>query len=223
MSGTPHTRSVSLRSLPWLVVVVGVVVMVLLLVVALGSAGRRRPVADLPPPAPTMSMPNLSAATPSLPLATGTAPAVPGLLPRSAVPPSPSASSPSATPAGAGTQPSTPNPPRASPSPALTVTGRFRVMADYGDSFAGEVLLTNTTSGPRSWTIRLVQPRGRLGSVWVESAPQGTARMRDGVLTYTSGVELTARGSVQVRFIFEGTGGTMPSGCTVNGSACAGL
>ncbi|TDC78285.1 cellulose-binding protein [Micromonospora sp. KC606] len=213
----------SLRSLPWLVVVVGVAVMVLLLVVALGSAGGRRPVADLPPPAPAMSLPNLSAAAPSLPLNTDTAPAVPGLLPRSVVAPSPSVSSPPAIPGGDAAPPSVSTTPPASPSPVLSVIGRFRVVADYGDSFAGEVLLTNITSGARSWTVRLAQPRGRLGGVWVESAPQGTARVRDGVLTYTGGVDLAARGSVQLRFVFENTGGALPSGCTVNGSTCSGL
>ncbi|TDB74319.1 cellulose-binding protein [Micromonospora sp. KC721] len=223
MSGTPHPRAASLRSLPWLVVILGVAVMVLLLVVALGTTGGRRPVADLPPPAPAMSMPTLAAAVPSMRANTDTAPAVPGLLPRSNAPASPSASSPSATPGRTGGASPTASTPPASPSPRPSVFGRFRMMADYGDGYAGEVLLVNTTLRPRSWTVRLVQPRGRLGGIWVESAPQGTTQVRDGVLTYTSGVDLAPRTSVQLRFIYEYTGGVKPSGCTVNGFPCSGL
>ncbi|MEH1059427.1 hypothetical protein V6U89_29995 [Micromonospora sp. CPCC 206171] len=91
--------------------------------------------------------------------------------------------------------------------------------------FIGEVLLTNAAAGPRPWTVRLVPPAGsRLVTSWVEGAPQGSARMSDGVFTDTSGVDLDSREVRPLWFHFEQTGGNpRPSGCTVDGAACAGL
>ncbi|TDC78286.1 cellulose-binding protein [Micromonospora sp. KC606] len=231
---------------PWVVVVAGVVALLSLQVVALLSVpGGERfhtrppepvqtiPLPDLPPP----SAPTRVAATLPLPPSPGITPrrtepslgevggtgaqappassgggAGPGAVPPPA--PAPSTKAPPTSPSRPGYPP---------PAAAPSVTGRYSKLNDYGDAFIGEVLLTNTTSGSRSWTVRLVLPRGRLVTAWVEGAPQGSARMSDGVFTYTSGVDLGPRDTVPLRFHFEQTGGNnRPSSCTVNGVTCSG-
>ncbi|TDC37250.1 cellulose binding domain-containing protein [Micromonospora sp. KC213] len=228
---------------PWVVVVAGVMALLSLQVVALLSVpGGERfhtrppepmqtiPLPDLPPP----SVPTRVAAT--LPLQP-----LPGITPRRTepsvggggtgiqTPPAGGGGQPGSVPPPVAPAPSTKPPANPStpgyppPAPAPSVTGRYSKLNDYGGAFIGEVLLTNTTSGARSWTVRLVLPQGRLVTAWVEGAPQGSARMSGGVFTYTSGVNLEAHATVPLRFHFEHTGGNnRPSSCTVNGVACSG-
>ncbi|MEU5789421.1 cellulose binding domain-containing protein [Micromonospora purpureochromogenes] len=228
MSGTrrPAPRSATaLASSPWIVVVTGVVVMVVLLVVAL-AASRSRERGTVPPPElpPTVALPDLPSSSPSRAAVALPTPVVPGLSPRRSDPPVPTpGGGPASSAGGAGAQPGpVPSPQPPPPSP---VTGRYRVLEAWDDGFIGQVLLSNAAAGPRPWTVRLVPPAGsRLASSWVEGAPQGSARMSDGVFTYTSGVDLDGGASVPLRFHLEHTGGnTRPSGCTVDGTACAGL
>ncbi|SCG45194.1 cellulose-binding protein [Micromonospora coxensis] len=237
MSGRRHARSPlgGLRQVawsPWIVVVAGVLALVTLQVVALLAVpGRDRWEDGSPEPAPTLALPDLPPpTTPTRVAATLPMPVVPGLSPRRTEPLPGTAGGtgappPSGDPVPPGqTRPPAPPPAPAPPAPAPSVTGRYSKLNDYGDAFIGEVLLTNSASGSRSWTVRLVLPRGRLVTSWVEGAPQGTARMSDGVFTYTSGVDLDGRSSVPLRFHFEHTGGAnRPSTCTVDGFACSGL
>ncbi|MEH0829597.1 MULTISPECIES: cellulose binding domain-containing protein [unclassified Micromonospora] len=229
MSGTRRRTSRSataLASSPWVVVATGVVVMVVLLVVALAASRSREPGTAGPTDLPaTVALPDLPSGSPSRAAVAVPAPVVPGLSPRrSDPPPVPTPSGgPASSAGGAGAQPgSVPSssPPRPSP-----VTGRYRVMEAYDDGFIGEVLLANAAAGPRPWTVRLVPPSGsRLVTSWVEGAPQGNARVSDGVFTYTSGVDLDGGASVPLRFHFERTrGNNRPGGCTVDGTACTGL
>ncbi|MEH0936698.1 cellulose binding domain-containing protein [Micromonospora psammae] len=233
MSGTRRARPSSghptvLASSPWLVVVTGVVVMVVLLIVALlSSAGQRTGLgAGSGEPAATVPLPPLPPASPSPAGATLPAPVTPGLSPRRSDAPSPTAPAPiAAAPApsgGGGAQPRPPRPP--APSATVTVTGRYRVLESWGDGFIGEVLLTNSGASARPWTVRLELPRGEVVTSWVEGAPQGSARMADGVFTYTSGADVAGGASVPLRFHVDRTGGnTRPSSCTVDGKACGGL
>ncbi|TDB69786.1 cellulose-binding protein [Micromonospora sp. KC723] len=229
---------------PWVVVVAGVVALLTLQVVALLSVpGGDRFHSGPPEPVQTIPLPDLPpTSTPTRVAATLPLPPLPGITPRRTEPSLGEAggTGPEAPPAPSGGPPGTVSPPAPAPStsappayppapgdpppaPAPSVTGRYSKLNDYGDAFIGEVLLTNATSGSRSWRVRLVLPRGRLVTAWVEGAPQGSARMSDGVFTYTSGVDLGPRATVPLRFHFEYTGGNnRPSSCTVNGVACSG-
>ncbi|SCF07156.1 Cellulose binding domain-containing protein [Micromonospora purpureochromogenes] len=229
MSGTRRRAprgATALASSPWVVVATGVVVMVILLVVALTASRSREPgtgarPGDLPA---TVALPDLPSESPSQAAVALPAPVVPGLSPRRSDPPVPTPDGgPASAAGGAGAQPGpVPSPPAPPPSP---VTGRYRVMEAFDGGFIGEVLLANAAARPRPWTVRLVPPAGsRLVTSWVEGAPQGSARMSDGVFTYTSGVDLDGGASVPLRFHIEHNGGDIrPSGCTVDGTACAGL
>ncbi|SCG53511.1 cellulose-binding protein [Micromonospora halophytica] len=238
MSGRRHARSplgglLQMARSPWIVVAAGVVALVALQVVALLAVPGRDRVDAAPEPAPTLALPDLPPPTsPTRVAATLSMPVVPGLSPRRTEPP-PGVADGNGTQAPPGyddavppgvTLPPAPPPAPAPPAPAPSVAGRYSKLNDYGDAFIGEVLLTSAASGSRSWTVRLVLPRGRLVTAWIEGAPQGTARMNDGVFTYTSGVDLGGRSSVPLRFHFEHTAGVnRPSSCTVDGLGCSGL
>ncbi|MFF4894702.1 cellulose binding domain-containing protein [Micromonospora chersina] len=230
MSGTRRARpspGAAIASSPWIIVSIGVIVMVVLLVVALGSVRGRRTFAESPPPAPTMSLPELPASTPATSATPGQAarpptsaagPVVPGLSPRSTVlsaRPTPS------PPAGTGT--ARPDGPPAPAQPAPPVTGRYGVVSSFDGGFIGEVRLVNAAGTARGWTVRLTFPRGRLVTAWVNGAEQGSGDFTDGVFTYRSGVALAPGASVALQFHFEQTGTTRPTSCAVDGAACSGL
>ncbi|MDT0532062.1 cellulose binding domain-containing protein [Micromonospora sp. DSM 115977] len=228
MSGTRRTSGKSygttaIASSPWIVVSVGVAVMVVLLAIALGAYRGRGPAFDAQPgpPLPTVGVvdPEPSAASPTVtrsPRATATQSG------RSTTRPTPTRS----TPARSSTPPSpTPTgseetalvaPPSASRSP---LTGRYRVVESYADGFVGEVLVGNTSSAGREWTTRLTFPGARLGSAWIEGAPQGTAQRIDDGFTYRSGGDLPGGASVTLRFYVQGTQ-SRPTSCTVDGVSC---
>ncbi|TYB34194.1 cellulose-binding protein [Micromonospora sp. AP08] len=224
MSGTRRVRpspGAVIASSPWIVISIGVIVMVVLLVVALGSVRGRRTFAESPPPAPTMSLPELPATTPgevARPPTSAAGPVVPGLSPRSTVLPArPTPSRPAAT----GT--ARPGGPPAPAPPAPPVTGRYGVVSSFDGGFVGEVRLVNTAGTARGWTVRLTFPRGRLVAAWVSGAEQGSGDFTDGVFTYRSGVALAPGASVPLQFHFEQTGTTRPTSCAVDGAACSGL
>ncbi|MEU5531607.1 cellulose binding domain-containing protein [Micromonospora chersina] len=230
MSGTRRVRpspGAAIASSPWIIVSIGVIVMVVLLVVALGSVRGRRTFAEAPPPAPTMSLPELPPTTPAASTASGqvarpttsaAGPVVPGLSPRSTVLPARPTPSP---PAGTGT--ARPGGPPAPAPPAPPVTGRYGVVNSFDGGFIGEVRLVNTAGTARGWTVRLTFPRGRLVAAWVSGAEQGSGDFTDGVFTYRSGVDLAPGASVPLQFHFEQTGTTKPTSCAVDGAACSGL
>lgn len=217
MSGTRRARrspGAVIASSPWIVVSIGVIVMVVLLVVALNAVRGRRPYADVPPPAPTMSLPGLPAGT-----TPGAAPTSAAPSPRSTVPPGRS----TPTPSGGDGRPLPAPSPSAPPSPSSPVTGRYAVVNTFDGGFIGEVRMVNTAATARGWTVRLTFPRGRLVTSWVERAEQGSGEFTDGIFTYRSGVDVPPGGSAALRFHFEDTGTTRPVSCTVDGSPCSGL
>jgi hypothetical protein len=196
--------------LPWLPTVAGVVVLGGLLVFALVSLrpdGRDRPT---PPPA-AVTPPFLGG--PSVPDAPTTAAAVgtPGATLNSPRRPSPSPSLSRAV--------ETP----ARRPPALALTGRYRTVQTFDGGFIGEVLVTNSSSAGRKWTVRLRFPPtiGPMRTFWVESAPQATLTQEGEVFAFTGSVPVGARGTVALRFQFDRQNAvTTPLTCEVNGTAC---
>ena len=74
-------------------------------------------------------------------------------------------------------------------------------------------------SAGREWTTRLTFPGARLGSAWIEGAPQGTAQRIDDGFTYRSGGDLPGGASVTLRFYVQGTQ-SRPTSCTIDGVSC---
>ncbi|MEU4483007.1 cellulose binding domain-containing protein [Micromonospora sp. NPDC023966] len=228
MSGTRRARPSSgaaITSSPWIVVSIGVIVMVVLLLVALGSVRGRRTFAEAPPPAPTMSLPQVPVTTPATPSTPGattrlsasaTGPVTPGPSPSSSGVPARPKPSPSASGGSRSAQP-------APPPPAPPVTGRYGVVSSFDGGFIGEVRLVNTADQAQGWTVRLTFPRGRLVTAWVSGAEQGRGDFSDGVFTYRGGADLAPGESVALQFHFEQTGTTRPTTCTVNDANCSGF
>ncbi|MBQ1073405.1 cellulose binding domain-containing protein [Micromonospora sp. C31] len=216
----------AVASSPWIVVSVGVVVMVVLLAIALGTYRGRGPAFDAQPgpPLPTLGLADPVPSVTSSPTATRSP--RPSATPsaRATARPTPKRSTPdrssgppSPTPSASGDA-TLIAPPSPSPS-ASPVTGRYRVVESYGGGFVGEVLLSNTSSTGRGWTARLTFPGARLGSAWVEGAPQGAAQRIEDGFTYRSGDDLPPGASVALRFYVQGTQ-SRPASCTVDGGAC---
>lgn len=108
-------------------------------------------------------------------------------------------------------------------APASKVTGRYQVLQSFGDSFIGEVLLTNATGAAQDWRATLTFPAnvGDLRTSWLESLPQARLSQSGRTFTWTSSVPLAARSTAQLRFNFERTGsGDTPKSCAVNGAPC---
>ncbi|GAB7039925.1 MULTISPECIES: cellulose binding domain-containing protein [Catenuloplanes] len=101
--------------------------------------------------------------------------------------------------------------------------GTFRVLHSYGDSFIGEVLITNPTTGVRHWSLQIAfeDNVGELRTFWVESAPQATMSRDGSLYTFISTVPLSAGASVSLRLHLERTGTDAPPRlCQVNGGVC---
>ena len=209
-------KSGNMRVLPWIPTLLGVAALVVFAVVTIVRLlpGHSTPRA-LPPPEPPFSLPGTTSG-PQLPVS---------LIPSS----SPASASPSsARPTEAGslspsrTVPAVIRPPRATTAAPAAVVGKFRVIESYGDSFIGEVLVTNRTSVPQDWVVRLTYP-GNLRTSWLESLPQPTLVQRGNTYTWTSSVPLAAGASGQLRFHFDRPAGASdtPDSCSANGSSCA--
>lgn len=154
-----------------------------------------RTTAALPPPAPAFSFPGATTGPPP---------------PVSLIPPTATSRS--------YRMSATQAPPRPS-----GVTGSYSVLQSFGDSFIGQVELTNTTARQLDWKVVLVFPSsvGNLRTSWLESLPQPTLSERGQTYTWTSSVPLAARSTAQLRFHFDRTGSSdSPLSCGVNGSAC---
>jgi hypothetical protein len=112
------------------------------------------------------------------------------------------------------------------PPVVIVVSGRYRVLNSYVDSFIGEVLVSNSSSSPHDWVVQLRFPSnvGSLRTSWVESQPQATLTRSGQTFIWTSTVPVGAGSSVALRFQFARTGtNSNPATCTVNGTACSGL
>ncbi|MFC6021037.1 hypothetical protein ACFP2T_33305 [Plantactinospora solaniradicis] len=222
---TPEpSRPRLLASAPWIVVLAGVLVMTVLFVITTGylsadrrSSGAPEPVWPFEPG--TTTSPLVSAAGPVSPSAS---PSADGRSP-----------GPDSRPSRAATTPTRPNPARTTaparptsaappPAPKAELTGRYRVLAEYRDSFVGEVLVRNVSGTAGVWTVELRFPDeiDDLRAFWVEGAPEPTLQRSDGRYIF-KGSALAGGGSAPLRFHFERRGyRETPSSCAVNGRAC---
>ena len=237
-------------SVPWLVVLSGVVVMVFLLVAAVSwlpadSRSAGAPPAFVPnwpfaPGSPSSGAGGASATAPgpgspgfpSTPSGhpsanpSGEPPGVGSGAPMTNLPATAPAPKPTRTRPAPAPPPPPPPPPAPPPQAPPALTGHYQLMASYQDGFIGEVVVRNGSGSDRQWTVELRFPSGvgELRTFWVESAPQATLRRSGGLFTFTSTVALPARSSVPLRFHFERTsGGNFPVECRVSGTSCTGL
>jgi hypothetical protein len=212
---------------PWAVVLAGVLVMTVLLVLATGYLSADRRSSGAPEPVWPFAPGN----TPSPPITTGSetpdAPPVAGV--RSPVPTSrstaasrkPSRPVPSRTTASTA-RPATVVPPPPAP-PQAELTARFRVLADYRDSFIGEVLIRNRSGTSGSWTVelRFRDEVDQLRNFWVEGAPRPELRRSGDRYVFTGVGALSGGASAPLRFHFDRRGDReTPLSCTVNGRGC---
>jgi hypothetical protein len=228
MSGTGRTPSKSygttaIASSPWIVVSVGVGVMVVLLVIALSAYRGRSPAFDAQPrpPEPTLTLPD-PRPSPSSPATTASPSRRASPTPSGRVTGRPTPSRPAGSRTPSQTAGRTDDAVAVAPPSASPVSGRYRVVEQFHDGFVGEVLVSNASTTAREWTARLAFPGGRLGSAWIEGAPQGTARRTDDGFTYHSGEDLAGGASVALRFYVEHAE-SRPTSCVVDGGACRGL
>ncbi len=103
---------------------------------------------------------------------------------------------------------------------AGTVTATFSKDSDWGTGYQAKYTITNgTASSISGWTVAFELPSGlTLGTYWDSlmstSGQHVTAKNRDYNGTVAAGA------SVSFGFIVNGGSGT-PTGCTINGAACA--
>lgn len=210
--------------LPWVPTFFGVALMIGLMVASIVLSLRPGSPADSTAAEPGALPPPIEFPVPQEPSVTA-APTTAAPTPSASVVPSRPAAPARTTP---GRQ-TPPDPERESPPvvpqpPQATVTGRYQVLDSFGDSFIGEVLVSNSESAPQNWTVRLRFPSnvGNLRTFWVEGAPQGSMRRSGDTYIFTSGVPVNGRSSVPLRFHYDRVGrGDTPSSCTVNGAACS--
>lgn len=204
--------------LPWLPTFLAVGLLLGLFVVA---ADRLLPKREAAPRA-TVPRPTFSFGLPD----TSTGPQAPiSLLPSPAASPKPAPTPsrlPTPTPERTGTDSPISRKPTTAPPP--TVTGAYRVVDSYGDSFIGEVAVTNTTGQKRNWTAVLSFPDGvgGLRTSWLESLPQPTLKTGGRTFTWASTVPLEPGQTGLLRFHLDRTGADRaPERCAVNGTACS--
>ncbi|AVT32148.1 MULTISPECIES: cellulose-binding protein [unclassified Plantactinospora] len=225
MSAPEPTRPRLLAAAPWIVVLAGVLVMTVLFALAAGYLTGDRRTSGAPEPA----WPFAPGSTPA-PVDSGTDPASPSsspsAAPRTPTPTSarPNGGKPAASrPAPPRTTPARPRPTTSAPKPPEPLTGRYRVLADYRDSFIAEVLVRNESGSAQSWTVelRFRHEVDDLRGFWVEGAPRPSVDRDDGRWIFRSGAPLAGGESDPLRFQFERWGdGERPISCTVNGRAC---
>jgi hypothetical protein len=106
----------------------------------------------------------------------------------------------------------------------VTVAGRYGVENSFGDSFIGQVRLTNPTAQSRSWTAVLAFPAnvGSLRAFWIDGQAQPALSQSGRTFTWTSSVPLAAGSTIALKFDFNRSGsGDTPSTCAVNGASCS--
>ena len=225
--GRAHTGHGLRDLLPWTPTLIGVLALIVLLIVAATRFTSSPAPAALPPAATFLPPPVLAPIPP---------PRGPDPLPLSPAPPAASVSTSATAQPGRQVIPATapsPRPSRSSSRPTTApapapgpVSGHYRVMDSYADSFIGEVLVANSAGSDRDWRVELRFPAavGDLVTSWVEGAPQATLSRSGAGYIWSSGVPVPAHSQVPLRFHFSRSGsGNLPSACTVNGSACTGL
>lgn len=212
--------------LPWAVVLVGVGVMIGLFVVSVLTLTT--------PDRPTTARASGRASEP---------PARPSLADLGPVPAAPSGTQPPFAPATSSAAPlpgdagapvpgngRTSVPGIVGPPPPTTagrppdVTGRYTIFSASGQSFIGEVLITNTSTREQGWTVQLrfAADVGNLDAFWIEGAQQPTLRRSDASFIFASQATVPAGSSVRLRFDFDRTGPrNTPTTCLVNGAGCA--
>lgn len=190
------------RLLPWLPTYAAVVLMLGLLVFALVSLRPSEPRRGALPALPVATPPFLSG------------PTVPSPAAPSPTTPAPEAPSPS---------PTAPTPIQAVATPPPDVTGRYRVLETYRDSFIGEVRVANAADRSRAWTVQLRLPSaGKLRAFWVEGAPRPALSRAGDTFTFTGAAPVPAGKAAPLRFHFDRDGPVpTPTDCTVNGAVCS--
>ncbi|GAA4460511.1 cellulose binding domain-containing protein [Phytohabitans houttuyneae] len=135
------------------------------------------------------------------------------------VPPPPAATPPFL--AGPAPPSTAPAPPRRT-APPPEVTGRYRVIDTYRDSFIGEVRVANAASRSRTWTVRLrFSSTDTLRAFWVEGAPKPELARSGDTFTFTGAAPVAAGKAAPLRFHFD-RDGPVPTltACSVNGRGC---
>lgn len=227
--GRAHTGHGLPDLLPWAPTLLGVVALFVLLIVA-ATRFTSSPAPAALPPAPTFLPPPVLAPA-QLPPDPDAVPAGPG---SSAAAASTSASArpskqslPARTTTTPRPAPSSSRPTTTAPAPTVgPVTGRYRVLDSYPESFIGEVLIANSAGRDSAWRVELRFPAavGDLVTAWVEGAPQATLRRSGDTYIWSSGAPVPAGSQVPLRFHFSRSGsGNLPTACTVNGGSCAGV
>lgn len=207
--------------LSWLPTVVGVCALVLITIVAIARLTPRPEQQQTALPEPAFSLPGTTAG-PQVPVSLFPADSASAEPSPTSVPPRRTRAT---APPAATTAPRTTVPPPAPPTTAaVTVTAGYSVLSSFGDSFIGQVRLTNVTAEPRDWTVVLIFPSnvGGLRAFWVDGLQQPTLRQSGRTFTWTSTVPLAARSTAGLRFDFSRSGsGDTPSTCEANGSRCS--
>ncbi|MEH1127073.1 hypothetical protein [Micromonospora sp. CPCC 206061] len=218
-------KPTAVEVLPWIPTLFGVALMIGLMVISIVLSLRPDSAGDSTAAEPGALPPPIEFAVPDDPEPTAPPPSTPAVTPSASVVPTRPAAPVRTTP-GRETppDPEEKSPPAVPQPPQTTVTGRYQVLDSFGDSFIGEVLVSNRESSPQHWTVRLRFPSnvGNLRTFWVEGAPQGSMRRSGDTYIFTSGVPVNGRSSVPLRFHYDRVGsGDTPSSCTVNGATCS--
>ncbi|MEV4813596.1 hypothetical protein [Micromonospora avicenniae] len=203
----PGTASKVVASVPWVVVLLGVLTLAILLLVASLSFRVREPepaAAAAPPPVSPVSPAATVGSTAASPTPR-TSPSRASVRPSPAVRPSPSATSPRS--------PSAPRPNQPASVDGATLTATYRVRDD-GDA---ELVLRNETGRAEEWTVDLTFT-GRLRHLRVSGAPVRVVPRGDGRYMLRGRGSLAPGRGVELRLRFDH--GDQLSGCAVNGNEC---
>lgn len=207
-------------SAPWIVVAVGVVVMVILFLVALSTFAVDRNTAAPPAPAPAPPLEPVQ----GVPTADEVEPSPTGTASPSATPSASASPTPTPTPSVSHSASPAVKPPSAPVTTAPPeLTGRYRVVDSFHGGFLGEVLVRNSASGERAWTVAVSfsSEVRDLQTYWVEDGPRPDVHRSGNQYVFTGDQPVRAGGRVTLRFWFDRTGGDgRPTRCSVGGTPC---
>ncbi|WP_422774260.1 hypothetical protein ACN28C_16145 [Plantactinospora sp. WMMC1484] len=229
MSTPEPTRPRLLQATPWAVVLAGVLVMIVLFALATGYlTGGPRHSSGAPDPA----WPFAPGATPSSVASVDDAPSPARSSAGGFHQPTSAADRQGggdkeegsrATPTRTTASPPRPTTAAPKPPPEPPLTGRYRVLADYRDSFIAEVFIRNDGDSAQSWRVELrfrSEVHG-LRAFWVEGAPRPSVDRDGSRYVFRSGAPLQGNRSDPLRFHLDRWGnGERPISCTVNGRPC---
>ncbi|MET7749255.1 hypothetical protein [Micromonospora sp. NPDC005367] len=210
----PGTASKVVASVPWVVVLLGVLTLAILLLVASLSFRVREPepaAAPGPPPVSPVSPAATNSPTAASPTAR-TSPSRAAVAPSRAVRPSPTVPPPRSPSAPRSDQPASVD------GAALTAT--YRVRDADRDDVVAELVLRNETGRAERWTVDL-SFTGRVRGLRVSGAPVWVAPSGDGRYVLRGHGSLAQGRSIELRLRFSrGDRGGQLSECAVNGNAC---